>query len=112
PDNATAANHPRAIFIFASVRVSRRTTLDPGRLVPPAPGPLCEPALAPAIVLDVAVALAARRRQSEIEFLDVLVAAQYRRGAVHHDAAVFEDVAVIGMTQRDVGVLLGDEEAD
>src|SRR6266851_5784350 len=70
-----------------------------------------EPALAPAVMLDVAIALAAAGGEAEIELLDVLVGAQAGRRAVEHDAAVLEDVAVIGVAQRDVGVLLGEEEA-
>ena len=31
---------------------------------------------------------------------------------IHHDAAVFEDVAIVGVAQRDIGVLLGKQEAD
>jgi hypothetical protein len=32
--------------------------------------------------------------------------------AVHHDAAVLQDVAVVGVAQRHVGVLLGQQEGD
>ena len=63
-------------------------------------------------MLDVAVALAARRREPEIELLDVLVGAQGGGRAVHYDPTVFEDVAVTGVAQCDVGVLLGDQKAD
>src|SRR5712692_8206826 len=73
---------------------------------------LRQPALAAAVEFDLAVAFAARGGEAEVEFLDVLVLAQRGGGAVHHDAAVFEDVAIAGVTQRDVGVLLGDEKAD
>src|ERR1700730_16553248 len=71
-----------------------------------------QPALAALVVLDVAVALAAAGGDAEIELLDVLVGAQCRGVAVEHDATVLQDVAVIGVAQRDVGVLLGEQEAD
>ena len=61
---------------------------------------------------DVAVTLPPGRREPEIEFLNVLVAAQIGRGAVYHDPSVFENVAVLGMAQRDIGVLLGDQKPD
>src|SRR5271166_1969180 len=73
--------------------------------------PLREPALAPLVVLDVAIALATAAGKPEVEFLHVLVRAQGLSGAVEDDAAVLEDVAVIGKAERDVGVLLGEEEA-
>jgi len=62
-------------------------------------------------VLDVAEALAARRRQAEVELLDVLVRREALRVAVHHDAPALEDVAVVRVAQRDGRVLLGQEEA-
>src|SRR4051794_24118005 len=71
-----------------------------------------QPALAAAVEFDVAVAFAAGGGQTEIEFLDVLVLAQRGRLAIHDDPAVFQDVAVIGIAQRDIGVLLGDDKAD
>src|SRR5579883_414531 len=69
-----------------------------------------EPALAPAVMLDLAVAFAPGGGKAEIELLHILVAAQGLRRAIHDDAAVLEDVAIIGIAQRDVGVLLGEQE--
>src|SRR5438477_12106041 len=57
---------------------------------------LRQPALAPAIVLGVAVGFAgAGLVEAEIEFLDVRVLAQLLGRALEHDAAVFHDIAVI-----------------
>src|SRR5579885_1896332 len=72
---------------------------------------LGEPALAPAVMLHVAIALAAGGGEAEIELLHILVGAERRGAAIHDHAAVLEDVAVIGVAQRDVGVLLGEQEA-
>src|SRR5208282_1139096 len=71
-----------------------------------------EPALASLIVLDVAIALPLLAGKPEIEFFDVLVLAKRRGGAVHHDPTVLENVAVVGVAKRDVGVLLGEEDAN
>src|SRR5512137_2130473 len=58
-----------------------------------------EPALASLVELRFAEALAARLRDAEVELLGVLVLAQHVGGAVHHDAAVLEDVAVVRVLQ-------------
>src|SRR5216684_8690149 len=71
-----------------------------------------QPPLAPAVVLDVAERAAAFAADAEIEFLDVLVFAQRRGVAVEHHAAVLQDVAVMGVAQRHVGVLLGQQDRD
>src|SRR5688572_4173848 len=75
-----------------------------------------EPALAALVALDVAIALAlgaaGRAAGAEIELAHVLVLAQHRRRAVHDDPAALEDVAVVGVTQRHAGVLLGEQEGD
>src|SRR5580765_1572030 len=73
-----------------------------------------EPALAALVALHVAVtlALARGRAGAEVELAHVLVLAQRCGGAVHDDAAAFQDVAVIGVAQGHVGVLLGQKEGD
>jgi hypothetical protein len=43
---------------------------------------------------------------AEVELLDVVLLAQAGTGVFHHDAAVFQHVAVVGGVQRHVGVLL------
>src|SRR3546814_8138598 len=70
------------------------------------------PALAAPVELVVAKALALAAGNAQIELLDVFVEPQVGRRAVHHDAAVFQDVAVVGIAQRNVGVLLGQQETD
>src|SRR5260370_32304657 len=62
-------------------------------------------------MLNVAKAFSAGRRQSEIELLDVFVLGEVPGGTVHHDAAVLEDVAIVGKTQRDIGILLRQQKA-
>ncbi|KAI1691008.1 hypothetical protein DdX_22163 [Ditylenchus destructor] len=71
-----------------------------------------QPPLAALVALDVAEALAIRAADTEIELLHVLVLAQALRLAVHDDAAVLQDVAIGGVAQRHVGVLLGQKEGD
>jgi hypothetical protein len=68
--------------------------------------------IAPSVVLDVAERAAALAADAEVEFLDVLVLAQGSGLAVEHHAAVLQDVAVMGVAQRDVGVLLGQQDRD
>src|SRR5258708_28112941 len=72
-------------------------------------GSRLEPALAPAVVLDVAERTATLAADAEVEFLHVLVLAQARGLPVEHDAAVLQDVAVMGEAQRHVGVLLREQ---
>ena len=59
-------------------------------------GHLGQPAFAPPVVFDVAVAVAAGGAETEIKFLDVLVLAQRGGGAIEHHAAVFENIAMVG----------------
>src|SRR5436190_11270913 len=47
---------------------------------------------------------------AEIELLDVVLLAQPRAGVLHDDAAVLEDVAVVGDVERHVGVLLDQQQ--
>src|SRR5688500_13169609 len=70
-----------------------------------------EPTLSPAVGLHVAKAAAPARRIAEVKLLHVLVVGERFAFTVHHHAPVLEDVAVIGIAQRDVGVLLGEQEA-
>src|SRR5688572_733868 len=70
-----------------------------------------KPAFSSPVGLDVAEAFAAARREPQVELLHVLVLGELLAGAVHHHAAVLEDVAVVGVAQRDVGVLFGEQEA-
>src|SRR5450432_385866 len=71
-----------------------------------------EPALAALVALHIAVALAFARARSgtEVELAHVFVLAQHRRRAVHDDAAAFQYVAVVGVAQCHVGVLLGQQK--
>jgi hypothetical protein len=69
-----------------------------------------KPALAALVVLDVLERAPPLAANTEIEFLHVLVLAQILGLAIHDDAAGFENVAVGGVAQRDVGVLLGQQE--
>src|SRR5262245_24807029 len=55
------------------------------------------PPPAAAVLLDVAVAAAlSLARLAQVEFLDVGVALEARAVAIEHDAAVLQDVAVVG----------------
>src|SRR6266705_5431377 len=69
-----------------------------------------QPPLPAAVVLHVLEAPSRARGDSEIELLDVLVRGELGGRAVHDHAAVLEDVAVIGVAQRDVGVLFGEQK--
>src|SRR5215510_2327387 len=73
-------------------------------------GPSPIPAAAPAVLLDVAVAAAALAAAAEIELADVLVTAQPLGRAVEDDAAVLDHVAVVGDLERDLGVLLDEQD--
>src|SRR5262247_3375487 len=68
------------------------------------------PAPAAAILLDVAVAPPRLAGSAEVELADVLMREQARRGAVEHDAAVLHHVGVVGGVQRDLRVLLDEED--
>src|SRR5438094_5493416 len=69
-----------------------------------------KPPLPAAVVLHVLEAPSGARGDAEIELLDVLVRCELGGGTVHDHAAVLEDVAVIGVAQRDVGVLLREQK--
>src|SRR6516165_2906117 len=71
-----------------------------------------QPALAPLVVLAFAERFALALGNAEVEFLDVLVLTESRRGSVEHDAAGFEDVAVTRVFERQVDILLGEQEGD
>src|SRR5262245_43576018 len=72
-----------------------------------------EPALPPAVVLHVAVALTLPDAgEPQIELLDVLVVADGAGVAVEHDATRFHHVAVLGVLEGDGGVLLGEQDRD
>ena len=47
---------------------------------------------------------------AEIELLDVGILAQLAGSAVEHHATILEDISVVGITQRNIGVLLGQQE--
>src|SRR5947208_452417 len=73
----------------------------------------CEPPLAAAVVLDVAVALSLPDpREAEIELLDVLVLADRLRVALQHDPPVLHHVAVLRDLERHRRVLLGEQHGD
>ena len=44
---------------------------------------------------------------AEVKFLDVGILAQLFGRTVQNDAAVFEDITMVRVTQRDIGILLG-----
>jgi hypothetical protein len=56
--------------------------------------PLRKPSLSSLVALAVAEALTIGTPDTEVELLDVLVLAQSLGLAVHHDAAVFENIAM------------------
>jgi hypothetical protein len=55
---------------------------------------LCEPSLSSLVALAVAEALTIGAPDAEVELLDVLVLAQGFGVAIHHYAAVFQNIAV------------------
>ena len=63
-------------------------------------------------MLDVAKRLAAFAADAEVEFLDVFILPERRGIAVEHDAPGLQDETVIGIAQRDIGVLLGKQEGN
>src|SRR5215472_1759788 len=68
---------------------------------------LRQPALAPAVVLEVAVRLAcADLVEPEIELLDIGVLAQALGRALEDDAAILHDIAMVGDVERHARVLL------
>src|SRR5262249_2516713 len=71
------------------------------------PAELRQPALAPAVVLEVSVRLAcADLVEPEIELLDIGVLAQTLGWALEDDAAVLHDIAMVGDVERHGRVLL------
>src|SRR5690606_15698965 len=68
---------------------------------------LCQPALAPTVELGVAETLALAARHAQVKLLDVFVLGQLPGFAVHHDPPVLQDVAVIGVAQGNIRILLG-----
>src|SRR6266542_714659 len=68
-----------------------------------------EPALAPLVELEIAVA--GRAAAAEVELLHVLVRAELVGLAVEDDPAVLHDVAVVRDPEREVRVLLDEQEA-
>src|SRR5579872_2525099 len=73
---------------------------------------LGQPSLSSLVVLNVSKRAALSASDAKIEFLHILVGAQSASLAVEHDAPVFEDIAEIGVAQRDIGVLFGEKERD
>ena len=72
---------------------------------------LSQPSFAASIVFDVAIAFAfARRGDTEIEFLDVLVVREFVGGAIHHDTPVFHHIGIVRDRQRRGAVLLDQEK--
>ena len=49
---------------------------------------------------------------AEIELLDVGILAQLAGSAVEHHATIFKNIAMVGITQRNIGVLLGQQEGN
>src|SRR5215469_8572462 len=71
---------------------------------------LCQPALAPPVMLALAERFAPALGHAQIELLDVLVLAQRLGLAVEHHAAVLQHIAVTRVLQRHAGVLLREQE--
>src|SRR5262249_59096637 len=72
----------------------------------------CEPPLSAAVVFYVPEGPARARRDPEVELLHVLVRGELRRGAVHDDPPVLQNITVVRVPQRDARILLGEQEAD
>src|SRR5581483_715546 len=77
-------------------------------------GALCysQPSLAPLEAFQILEALALVAGAAEIELLDVLIVAQLVRGAVEHDLALINDVAMACDRQRGARVLLDQQDGD
>src|SRR5215475_13860186 len=72
-----------------------------------------QPALAPLVVLHVAVGLArAYLVEAEIELFDIRIAAQLLGWPFQHDAAALHHIAMIGDVEDERGVLLDDEDRE
>src|SRR3954465_12867867 len=93
----------------------RRTKLFPIGYLPLDPRPLSPrlraPSLAAAVVFGVAETFPSCSGHAEIKLLHVFVACKIGRWTIHDYPAVFQDVAVIGVAQGDIGILLGQQEA-
>src|ERR1700754_2364989 len=116
----------RKLFAIVSATVSTAGLAMPA---PPSPGPLRTPALtaslfpeaAPALnaksfstpsflLLPAPIAPRARFLGAEIEFLNVLGMHQPVAGVVHDHPADFQNIAVMRRLQRDLGVLLDQQD--
>src|ERR1700686_3514464 len=109
----------RKLFAIVSATVS---TAGPAMPVSPSPGPSRMPALAglvprrsryltPRFLLFPApFAPRAGFLDTEIEFLDVLGVHQPLAGIVHDDPADFQNIAIMRRLQRDLGVLLDQQD--
>src|SRR5271165_7330685 len=71
-----------------------------------------QPAFAALVRLHVLERAPIVARHAEIEFAHVLVGAQRLGRAVEHDPAGFENIAETRVAERNVGVLLGEQERD
>src|SRR3954454_4787509 len=89
-----------------------RTVSPPKRSVRRSSASSAIPPPAAAILLHVAVIPALAALGTEIELLDVGMAAQAGGGAVEHDPAVLHHVAVVGDLQRHGRALFDDEDGD
>ena len=63
-------------------------------------------------MLDLTKAFTGTGTQAQIEFFNVFIFGQGVGSAFHDDAPIFQNIAVIGMLQRDHGILFGKQEAD
>src|SRR5262245_36818252 len=72
--------------------------------------PSAQPALTPAIMLDVPVALAmANAGETQVELLDVLVVADHGRVPVQDDPPALHHVGILGEAERHGRVLLREQ---
>src|SRR5690606_10519631 len=74
-------------------------------------GSALQPALAASVGLHVAEGTPSLLGDPEIELAHILVLRELPGRAIHHDAAVLQNVTIVGILERHVGVLLGQQEA-
>ena len=69
-----------------------------------------KPALSPAVGFDVTETSATLAAHAKIELLHVFIFSERRCFSVHHDPAIFQNIAIIRITQSHSRILLGQKE--